>query len=226
MNRTDEQFFLPYLTLRQAIGWIGLIMPLLVRLGAWAFEGIRSTNSISAYYYTGMRDVFVSTLVLIGALLACYRTPAKQDAWLGIITGLAAIGIALFPTFPVFAREILNKRPDTGITKCYMNSGILGYHFLFVGTFFALGFYLVLLRFRAFTPAIPTRQKILRNKVYQVCGLDHAGVIHCDRNSGASREEFVDLLARSRSRRLLRCGLDRQGSVRPPRQAGLIPRSR
>ncbi len=56
MNSQSNEFVVSYLTLRQMVGWAGLLMPITVRLGALIFEGIYSTDSISAYYYTGMRD--------------------------------------------------------------------------------------------------------------------------------------------------------------------------
>lgn len=171
MHKPDEQYTLSYLTLRQAIGWIGLGMPIAVRLGAWMFEGVGSTDSISAYYYTGMRDVFVSTLVLVGALLACYRTPDTRDTWVAIVAGLSAVGVALFPMDPVFADEIVRKYPDIVTNKCYLNKGIVGYHGVFVTMFFVLAFYLVYFRFCALTPMRPTRQKLARNKIYKICAL-------------------------------------------------------
>jgi hypothetical protein len=170
MSSQNNEFVVSYLTLRQMIGWIGLLMPFAVRLGALIFEGIQSTDSISAYYYTGMRDVFVSTMVLGGALLTCYRTPAWHDNVLAIIAGMSAIGIGLFPMSPTFAAEILQKYPEMGEAKCYINRGLLGFHFLFVGAFFSLTFYLVYFRFDAFTPQIPTKQKLIRNKIYKLCG--------------------------------------------------------
>jgi hypothetical protein len=170
MDTQDKEFVVSYLTLRQMIGWTGLLMPITVRLGAFIFEGIRTTDSISAYYYTGMRDVFVSTLVLVGVLLTCYRTPSLRDNIVAIVAGIAAIGIGLFPIDPKFATEILQKYPEMGQAKCYINRGFLGYHVYFVVTFFALSFYLVYFRFKAFTPRVPTPQKIIRNKIYKVCG--------------------------------------------------------
>ena len=170
MSSQQDEFVVSYLTLRQMIGWAALLMPIAVRVGAFIFEGIRSTDSISAYYYTGMRDVFVSTLVLGGALLACYRSPAWHDNVCAIVAGIAAIGIGLFPMSPTFAGEILQKYPEMGEAKCYINRGLLGFHFLFVGAFFSLSFYLVYFRFGAFTPQMPTRQKLMRNKIYKLCG--------------------------------------------------------
>jgi hypothetical protein len=170
MTDQDKELVVSYLTLRQMIGWVGLLMPLTVRLGALLFEGIRSTNSISAYYYTGMRDVFVSTLVLVGALLSCYRTPARRDNWVAVVAGVAAVGIGLFPMEPIYAAEILRRYPEMAEAKCYINRGLLGFHFLFVTTFFALSFISVYFRFSAFTPENPTKQKLIRNKIYKVCG--------------------------------------------------------
>lgn len=167
----NSEFVVSYLTLRQMIGWVGLLMPITVRLGAFIFEGISSTDSVSAYYYTGMRDVFVSTMVLVGVLLACYRSPAWHDNLSAIVAGVSAVGVGLFPLEPTFAAEILHKYPEMGEAKCYINRGLLGFHAFFVVAFFALSFYLVYFRFSAFTPQIPTQQKLMRNKVYKVCGV-------------------------------------------------------
>jgi hypothetical protein len=135
MTNQDQELVVSYLTLRQMIGWVGLLMPAAVRLGAIVFEGIHSTNSISAYYYTGMRDVFVSTLVLTGALLSCYRTPSRSDNFIAIVAGIAAAGIGLFPMDPVYAAEVLRNHPGMTTAECYVNRGILGYHFIFVTIF-------------------------------------------------------------------------------------------
>ena len=171
MNDLENDYVVSYLTLRQMIGWAGLLMPLVVRGGAYIFEGIHSGDSISAYYYTGMRDVFVSTLVLVGALLACYRTPSLSDNIIATISGVAAIGIALFPMDPYYGPEILEKYSQAASALCYVSHGILGAHFVFVGIFFALTFYLVYFRFSAFTPGRPTPQKLMRNRIYKVCGI-------------------------------------------------------
>jgi hypothetical protein len=171
MTIQETELIVSYRTLRQTIGYVGLLMPVLVRAGAWFFEHISTSNSISAYYYTGMRDVFVSTLVLSGTLLSFYRTPARRDTVAAALAGIAAIGIGLFPVDPVFADEVLKRYPSMAEQKCYVNRGILGYHFMFVATFFALAFYLVYFRFRAFTPPIPTSQKRTRNLIYRICGI-------------------------------------------------------
>lgn len=170
---TDEksEVVLTYLRLRQMIGWIGLLMPFTVRIIAYLVQHIASTESISAYYYTGTRDIFVSTLVLVGVLLAGYRTSALRDTVAAVVAGAAAVGIALFPMTPQFAAEIIRQYPATGGDNCYTIRGFLGFHFIFVATFFALAFYLVYFRFSAFTPVPPTPQKVIRNKIYKISGI-------------------------------------------------------
>lgn len=175
MHTEEEKYYLSYMSLRMAIGWVGLLMPIAVRIGAYVFQGIWSPATISAYYYTGMREVFVGSLVLVGALLMCYRTPDKQDTWLGVATGLAAIGIALFPMDVTFAKELIQKYPESCFTECYVVRGFLGFHGLFVGAFFALAFYLMFFRFAAHTPANATAQKVTRNKVYKICAVIMVG---------------------------------------------------
>lgn len=176
----EEKYFVSYYALRIAVGVAGLLMPILVRIGAWYFEDVSDLSTISAHYYTGMREVFVGTLVVCGAMLACYRTPSAADLWLGLAAGTAAIGIAMFPMEPTFGKAITDSIPalKNGACledkTCYINHGLLGFHGYFVGAFFALAFILMWFRFPAFTPANATPQKLLRNKVYRVCALGMA----------------------------------------------------
>lgn len=159
-----------YWYLRNAIGYIGLLMPTWVKFGAYFREDIAFTNSISAYYYTGMRDVFVATLVLVGVLLACYRTDKLSDNIVALIAGLAACGIAFFPMDPEYAQVLIAKYACLQNNTCYQGIGVLGFHFYFVAIFFTLAFYMVYFRFSANTERFPTTEKITRNKLYKICG--------------------------------------------------------
>ena len=169
MRAVENEHIVSYLALRNTIGWTGLLMPLAVRGGGLLLEGIRTTDSISAYYYTSMRDIFVASTVLTGVLLACYRTPRLLDNIVATVAGLAAIGAALFPMDPTYAAELLARYPDLGTQAHYSNHGILGYHLMFAITFAALSFYLVFFRFGAGTP--PDNLQAFRRKVvYKICG--------------------------------------------------------
>ncbi len=66
-NYTDQTY--TYLALRKAVGWIGILLPLVLILGMLLiFRGDAIQKTISQYYYTGMRDVFVGALCAIAGL--------------------------------------------------------------------------------------------------------------------------------------------------------------
>src|SRR5262249_47782153 len=167
----NTEFIISFQTLRKAIGYLGISMPIIVRVGAYAFEGIPSNESISAYYYTGMRDVFVGTLFAIGVFLFCYRGPDKQDNVLTNIAGLSAVAIGLFPMDPAYHHVIAARFPGINNPDCYQNHGPLGYHIYAVITFFVIIIYLAIFRFTKLTQAKVTEQKKSRNKVYVTCGI-------------------------------------------------------
>jgi len=172
----NQQLLVSYHKLQQTVGWIALLMPIAVRVLAFAFERIFTTNSISAYYYTDLRDVFVGSLVVGGLLLAFFRTDDRKDRWIAVVAGLSAIGIGLFPmdiaAGVLTSPDTANPDSEAKLVQALRDGthGPLGYHFVFVGAFFLLTFYLVTFRFRANTPPNPTDQKRQRNGVYLVCG--------------------------------------------------------
>ena len=89
-----------YLFLRRAIGLIGSLLPIVLPLGYSISTGKwQLLSSVSSYYYTDMRNVFVGSLCAVGVFLICYR----YEHWDDVITTLAgafAIAVAFFPTTP------------------------------------------------------------------------------------------------------------------------------
>lgn len=163
--------------LQQTVGWIAFLMPIAVRLLAYLSpDHIWTTNSISAYYYSSARDVFVSALVVGGVVLAFFDTRDPRDRIIAKVAGMAAMGIGLFPMKisqgVLVSKQTLIPDDETKLVAALQNCphGPLGFHFFFVGIFFALTFYLVTFRFKANTPAMPTTEKKQRNRLYQVFG--------------------------------------------------------
>jgi hypothetical protein len=100
-----------YMTLRRAIGWVGVCLPFTVFLGNWVIFSHhvgacllpisnKLPDSLSGYYYTHMRDVFVGGMWAAGVFLIFYRGSDRLERWVTNLAGLFAIGIALFPTTP------------------------------------------------------------------------------------------------------------------------------
>ena len=167
----DNEYIISFLKLRKAIGWLGLLMPFIVRLGAWLCERIPSNESISAYYYTSMRDVFVGVLVATGVFLFCYRGPDRQDNILTNIAGLCSIGIGLFPTEQKYHPLIVERFAKVLSPDCYSNHGPLGFHIYVVAAFFLIISYLAIFRFPLRSRPELTKQKLTRNKIYRICGV-------------------------------------------------------
>lgn len=80
-----------YLRLRRAVGLLGVLLPFI--LLALAGE----QPSLSAYYYTPARDVFVGLLLVIAALLGAYRGYDRGDR---ICSALAAVSLAVVALVP------------------------------------------------------------------------------------------------------------------------------
>ena len=70
---SDNSLVISYLWLRTAIGIIGIALPFALVLGKILFDGGGLQNSMSAYYYTNTRNLFVGSLCAIGIFLMSYR---------------------------------------------------------------------------------------------------------------------------------------------------------
>jgi hypothetical protein len=147
-----------YLALRRLIGMLGMAMPLVLASGAWILQNAAIQGSISDYYHTPMRDVFVGILCAIGVFMFSYRG-YREDRLPGIIAGLAAIGVALFPVAPA------------GTTDPVVQ-GVGVVHYIFAASFFLLLAYFSLYLFTKTDPKVPmTARKRQRNVIYRICGL-------------------------------------------------------
>jgi len=91
-----------YLLIRTTVGLLGALLPTMLFLLEWAFLRGDATvrGSLSAYYFTPARDLFVGVLCTAGVLLVTYLAGQVRtwDFWLSSVAGVAALGVAFFPT--------------------------------------------------------------------------------------------------------------------------------
>ena len=146
-----------YLFLRTGIGFIGVALPIVLVSGTIILEGrFEFSGSMSAYYYSVMRDVFVGSLWVTGIFLICYRYDTLDDL-VSTLAGICAIGVSLFPT-----------PPEVDATQLQTAIGMA--HGSFAGGFFLMLAFMAIVLFTKKNPENVTDRKLLRNKVYLICG--------------------------------------------------------
>jgi hypothetical protein len=98
----DEAYTRSYRVIRLAVGFLGILLPILFIIGEAFFlrGGVHVRGSLSAYYHTSMQDIFVGGLCVIGFLLATYMAgePRTWDFVASLIAGIAVLGVVFFPT--------------------------------------------------------------------------------------------------------------------------------
>lgn len=147
-----------YLFLRKAVGIIGVALPFVLVVGRWMLQGWGMLPSLSGYYYTSMRDVFVGALCAIGVFLLSYRGYERIDDIAGNLACVFAVGVALFPT-----------DPPSGATPLQITIGHV--HLTFAALFFLTLAYFSLVLFTKTHPnGRMSGRKKTRNAVYRVCG--------------------------------------------------------
>ena len=154
-TKEPSSLVIGYMTLRRAIGLLGTSLPFVLSFGALLLFKTGIQPSISSYYHTGMRDVFVGILCAIGVFMISYKYERPDDI-AGDLACVFAVGTALFPTSP----------PGE------LTLGTIGaLHLVFASLFFLTLAYFALFLFTKTNPKkTPTRRKRQRNHVYKVCG--------------------------------------------------------
>jgi len=163
---------------RQLIGWLGFLLPVLL----WLMAGWRPTEgierweplgSVSAYYYTGAVTAFVGVLVALAVFLFTYQgynnEDRKRDRGFAIVAGVAAIGVAMFPT----------RAPEGVLAPSWWTPVTDAIHYVSAVALFASFIVFSLYLFRKSNVGkyeLMPADKVKRNRVYVFCG---AGMIGC-----------------------------------------------
>jgi len=146
----DQSLVVSYLTLRRLVGIAGMALPLVVMVWGWTICGCtRVLPSVSDYYGLRTRDVFVGILFAIGSFLSSYRGYDDDDQY-GILAALFAFAVALFPSIGTPLERTVHFSAAAGL--------------LLVLAYFSLKLFRM-------TGGHPTPQKLIRNRVYAICGV-------------------------------------------------------
>lgn len=164
---TPQSLVISYLTLRKAVGILGMALPFLLLLG-WVLleQDCRFPPSISHFYYSVVGDVFVGTLCAVSLFLFSYNGYDANDRYAAKAAGLFALLVAFFPTnFGSFDAESCSRlvRTDNNLANAIHYGGAL--------LFFSTLTYFCLFLFTKTSQHGPVQgNKKIRNNIYKICG--------------------------------------------------------
>jgi len=154
---TDPSVF-SYRALRKAVGIIAIALPFAVAIPIGILKDTLEP-SISCYYYTGTRNIFVGSLCAVGMFMLCCRGYDLYDEIAGIFSAICAIGVAFFPTDPV---------PCNGQSNVHVGT----IHWIFaLLLFLTLAVFCLFLFTMSAQNHTVTRKKLQRNVAYRICGV-------------------------------------------------------
>lgn len=149
---TDDQdpavlYARSYLLIRVIVGVLGVLLPTLLFIldGLFLRGGLVVKGSLSAYYHSGARDLFVGVLCVTGFLLITYMS-AQRRTWdfiLSTVAGVAALGVALLPTTRPNLTDAslrcgaIDPAPAgcTQLQQAFGETAVAGIHFTSAGLF-------------------------------------------------------------------------------------------
>src|SRR5688572_273178 len=161
-DELQEHMLWTYYGLRVGLAAIGVALPLLVLIAGGVLHGVWLEPSLSAYYHTKprllwltTRDIFVGGLLAASACLYLYKGFSNKENVALNLAGIFAVFVALLPT----------ARPDEAgdvISKLHGTSAVL--FFLFIA-------YVSLRRSQDTLHLLPTADRNWYKRLYKLTGL-------------------------------------------------------
>ena len=161
----QEPELISYMTLRKAVGWLGVSLPAAMILGNLLFARCAYLqDSVSHYYFTITGSLFVGIVCSVGLFLITYKGyPRSIDNIVTSCGGIMAFLIALLPTNNDSAEPcVFIHWPDSSLRWWI--------HYISAAAFFIILAGTSLFLFTR-SEGIKTPEKIIRNKIYRTCGV-------------------------------------------------------
>lgn len=162
----NSHLTISYVQLRQLIGYLGIALPFACIVGGCLLGKAKLQTTLSGYYYTNMRDVFIGIIVGVSLFLITYKGYGRLDQRITTITGVFGLFVAIFPCN---ISEGIDIR--VGVFQLLsMKSNLL--HAASALTFFSL---LAINSIFIFTLSDNKQKMTLnkkrRNRIYRICGI-------------------------------------------------------
>ena len=175
-RKDTNELIISYLYLRKTVGWLAILLPFALLVGNIVISG-QQPESISGYYYTGMRNVLVGGLCVLGVFLIAYSGYDELDRWITNLAGIGALGVAFFPTSsPSFRPSAIGVFHHIFATAAMTLMGFMALQFMKMkapaeGTHASWTEIWRLLRTLWHAERVPDDQprKKMRNRIYRIC---------------------------------------------------------
>ena len=107
-----------YISLRRAIWVIALCLPIALWLGRYLLVGETGLlGSLSAYYHSETKAVFVGVLMVVGLLLILYHGYTGLEHWVLNGAGVLIVFVAIFPMEPPVEYLLSNAQVESSFFK-------------------------------------------------------------------------------------------------------------
>ena len=192
VKNNNDELIISYLTIRKAIGWLGLLLPFILLIGNYVVNKLDVLNSnffirtdcykapyasagsfkfsISHYYYSTVGELFTGVMCAVALFMFCYKghklRPGEKgltDSAMANLAGFFAFGVVVFPTASTYC--------ITDNMRSFLSSDTTGYiHFGFACLFFITLAFMSMVNFRR-TEVRGDFGKLKNHKTYLVCGI-------------------------------------------------------
>ena len=163
----NQGLVISYLTLRKAVGILGMALPFVLFFGYFLFgKGCTFPPSISHFYYTDLGNCFVGTLCAVSLFLFSYNGHDNGDKVAAKIAGFFALLVAMFPTnFDTYANMGCSRIVDGD------NPVANVLHYVSATLLFSTFAFFSLVQFTKTDKSGPVAgPKKIRNFIYKLCG--------------------------------------------------------
>ena len=163
-----------YLYLRKVVGWLGTLLPLILLVANPIALSIEHSscgwlpNSVSGYYYTPVRNIFVGALFGLSLFLIAYVGADLGDRVITDLAGLFGLGVALFPTTPTVASPA-SVTCET-VARLSSRQQVIGDVHAVLSVLFLLFLAWMAIRFTT-TASPPSPEQLVRNRIYWGCAI-------------------------------------------------------
>jgi hypothetical protein len=156
-----NDLIISYMFLRQLVGCIGTLLPVALIAGNLMFSAA-VRESISGYYYTPMRNVFVGALCALGVFLIAYDGHDKLERLVTDGAGVFAIFVAFCPTTPPICASVARTCAPPAVAGLSSTQRAIGYIHLSLAALTFVALALMALRFAKSDNARPESGALTR----------------------------------------------------------------